>query len=92
MSRMLVLEFPEEVQERDLQDKDVLMKAKEGAVMELLHKGKISQGKAAELLDISRHDLVDLMAKYNFIAFEATPEELKEGFKNLKVALGGKQG
>ncbi len=88
MSRRLVLEFPEEVQEKDLQDDEVLMKAKEAAVMELLRKGKISQGKAGELLEISRHDLFDLMAKYDVSAFEATPEELKEGLRNLKSALG----
>ena len=77
MSRRLVLEFPEGVQEKDLQDEDVLLKAKEATVMELLRKGKISQGKAAELLDISRHDLFDLMAKYDIPAIEMTREELK---------------
>jgi len=88
MSRRLVLEFPEELQEKDLQDNEVLLKAKEAAVMELLRKGKISQGKAAELLQLSRNDLVDLMAKYAIPVFEATPEELKEGIKNLKATLG----
>ena len=77
MIRRLVLEFPEGVQEKDLQDEEVLLKAKEAAVMELLRKGKISQGKAAELLDISRHDLFDLMAKYDIPAIEMTREELK---------------
>jgi predicted HTH domain antitoxin len=50
MSKRLVLEFAQEIPEVDLQDKEVLMKAKEGAVVELLRKGRISQGKAAELL------------------------------------------
>jgi len=90
MSRRLVLEFPKDVPEEDLKDKEVLMKAREGAVMELLRKGKVSQGRAAELLGINRHDLVDLMAKYDIPVFEATSEELKEGLKNLKSALGGK--
>ena len=78
MSRKIVLEFPEEVSEKDLQDKEVVMKAKEGAVMELLHKGRISQGKAAEILDISRHDLFDLMAKYKIPVVEMTEKELKK--------------
>lgn len=77
MSRMLVVEFPEEVSEKDLQDQEVRSKAKEGAVMELLRKGKISQGKAAELLDISRYDLFDLMAKYDIPVIEMTRDELK---------------
>jgi len=91
MSRRLVLEFPEGVQEKDLQDDDVLLKAKEAAVMELLRKGKISQGKAAELLDINRHDLLELMAMHNIPVFEATPEELKEGHDNLKESLRRKE-
>ena len=78
MSKKIVLEFPEEVSEKDLQDKEVVMKAKEGAVMELLHKGRISQGKAAEILDISRHDLFDLMAKYKIPVVEMTEKELKK--------------
>jgi len=76
--------------EEDLKDKEVLMKAREGAVMELLRKGKISQGKAAELLGINRHDIGDLMARYDIPVFAATSEELKEGLKNLKSALGRK--
>ncbi len=86
------MEFPKDVPEEYLKDKEVLMKAKEGAVMELLRKGKISQGRASELLDVNRHDLVDLMAKYDLPVLEATSEELREGLKNLKSALGGKQG
>ena len=78
MSSRLVLEFPEGIQEKDLQDGDVLLKAKEAAVMELLRKGKISQGKAAELLEISRHDLFDFMAKYDIPVIEMTKEELKK--------------
>ncbi|MBM4322831.1 MAG: hypothetical protein FJ115_04645 [Deltaproteobacteria bacterium] len=78
MSTRLVLEFPEGLQEEDLQDEDVLLKAKEAAVMELLRKGKISQGKAAELLDVSRYDLFDLMAKHDIPAIEMTRERLKK--------------
>lgn len=78
MSSRLVLEFPEGIHEKDLQDDDVLLKAKEAAVMELLRKGKISQGKAAELLEISRYDLFDFMAKYDIPVIEMTEEELKK--------------
>lgn len=78
MSKKLVLEFPEEFHEEDLLDKDVEMMAKEGAVMALLSKGKISQGRAAELLGISRHDLFDLMPKYDIPAIDMSKEELKK--------------
>ena len=78
MSSRLVLEFPEGVKEKDLQDDDVLLKAKEAAVMELLRKGKISHGKAAELLDISRHDLFDLMGRHDIPVIDMTGDELKK--------------
>ena len=34
------------------------LKGKEAVVLELLRKGKISQGKASELLEVDRHDLL----------------------------------
>jgi len=77
MSRRLVLEFPKDLPEEYLKDKEVLTKAREAAVMELLRKAKISQGRAAELLDISRYDLFDLMAKYEVPVIDMTTEELK---------------
>jgi predicted HTH domain antitoxin len=76
--KKLVLEFPPEVLEEDLQDRDVQMKAREGAVMELLRKGKLSQGRAAELLDISRNDLFDLMTKYDIPVTNMSQDELKK--------------
>ena len=78
MLKKLVLEFPPEVLEEDLQDRDVQMKAREGAVMELLRKGKLSQGRAAELLDISRNDLFDLMSKYDVPVMDMSQNEFKK--------------
>lgn len=78
MLKKLVLEFPPEVLEEDLQDRDVQMKAREGAVMELLRKGKLSQGRATELLDISRSDLFDLMTKYDIPVTNMSQDELKK--------------
>lgn len=78
MPKQVVLEFPVELPEEILQDKEALKKAKETMVLELLRKGEISQGKAAELLEINRHDLFDLMAKYDVPVIDMTEEELKE--------------
>jgi predicted HTH domain antitoxin len=78
MLKKLVLEFPPEVLEEDLQDRDVQMKAREGAVMELLRKGKLSQGRAAEILDISRNDLFNLMTKYDIPVLNLSQDELKK--------------
>ena len=86
ISRKLVLEFPEEISEKDLEDEEVQRRSKEGAVFELLRKKKISQGKAAELLGITRNELFDLMAKFDIPVIDMSEEELKnELAKNLEL-------
>ena len=83
ISRKLVLEFPEEISEKDLEDEEVQRRSKE--VFELLRKKKISQGKAAELLGITRNELFDLMAKFDIPVIDMSEEELK---KELAKSLG----
>ncbi len=86
ISRKLVLVFPEEISEKDLADEEVRRKSKEGAVFELLRKKKISQGKAAELLGITRNELFDLMAKFDIPVIDMSEEELKKELaKNLEL-------
>ena len=77
MPREVLLRFPVELPE-ELKDEEVLKKGREAIVMELLRKGEISQGKAAELLEIDRHALFDLMDKYDVPAIDMTEEELEE--------------
>ena len=78
MARTLVLEFPEEISEKDLMDEDVQRRSKEGAVFELLRKKKISQGKAAELLRITKNELFDLMAQFDIPVIDMSEEELRK--------------
>lgn len=78
MPKRLVLEFPVEFPEEGALNKKALKKGKEAVVLELLREGKISQGKAAELLEISRNNLFDLMAKHDIPVMDLTEEELKE--------------
>ena len=77
MLRRLHLEFelPDEVLAH-LREEDIAVKAKEALVMELLREHHISQGKAAEILGISRYDLFDLMTKYQVPVIDLTEEEL----------------
>lgn len=77
MPRRLHLEFelPDEVAAQ-LREEDMALKAKEALVMELLREHHVSQGKAAEILDISRHELFDLMTKYQVPVIDLTEEEL----------------
>jgi predicted HTH domain antitoxin len=77
MPRRLHLEFelPDEVAEQ-LREEDMALKAKEALVMELLREHHVSQGKAAEILRLSRHGLFDLMTKYQVPVIDLTEEEL----------------
>ena len=76
----VTFELPDEVAP-NLRDEDLAAKAKEAFTMELLREHEISQGKAAELLAIDRHELFDLMTKYRVPVIDMTPQELAEDLK-----------
>lgn len=78
MPKEVVLKFPVELPEEGALDKNALKKSKEGLVLELLREGKVSQGKAAELLEIDRHTLFDLMSEYDISVIDMSKTELKE--------------
>jgi predicted HTH domain antitoxin len=67
-------ELPDEVAAQ-LHEAEMAVEAKEALVMELLREHPVSQGKMAEILGISRHDLFDLMTKYQVPVIDLTPEE-----------------
>ena len=69
------LELPDDVAAQ-LREEDMAAKAKEALIMELLREHHVSQGKAAEILGISRYDLFDLMTKYHVPVIDLTAEEL----------------
>jgi predicted HTH domain antitoxin len=52
--------------------------ATQAILLHLLREGCISQGRVAELLGITRHDVLDLMAKYDIPSGALTIEELRE--------------
>ena len=77
MPKRLHVEFelPDEVVAQ-LREEDMVVKAKEALVLELLREHHVSQGKAVDILGISRHDLFDLMTKYQVPVIDLTDEEL----------------
>lgn len=87
MRKKVIIKFPVELPDSD--DQDVINKGKEAIVLELLRMGKISQGKASELLEINRYDLFDLMAKYKIPVINMTPEELERELKQAKDIFRG---
>lgn len=81
------LELPEELL-RLFDSPDVAgREAREALVLDLLRRGKLSQGKAAELLGVSRWDLPELLAKHGVPAFSMDVEELAQDARGLKQAL-----
>lgn len=82
------LELPEELlASLGATPQEKLNKVKEALVLYLLRQKRISQGKAAELLKISRSDLFDLMAEQDIPTADLSPQELEEGLANLRGAL-----
>jgi len=72
----LDLELPDELFAQ-FQENEIAAKAREALVMEFLREHRLSQGKAADLLNVDRHELFDLMARYRVPVIDLTPEELK---------------
>jgi predicted HTH domain antitoxin len=77
MPKRLYVEFelPDEVAAQ-LQEAEMVVKAKEALVMALLREHHVSQGKAAAILGMSRHDLFALMTKYQVPVIDLTAKEL----------------
>ncbi len=57
---------------------------KQAMVFDLVRRGKISKGRAAELLDISLWDLPELLAQYDIPWFDYSPNDLKYDLDTLK--------
>ena len=51
------------------------------AVVKWFELGTISQGKAAEILEISRAEFLEVLARYRVSAWQYTKEELDEELK-----------
>ena len=81
--RILEIEVPDELIEL-LGLEESKKEAKEALVLDLVRRGKISKGKAAELLGLSLWDLPKLLAKYRIPWFDYDPEELKRDIEALQ--------
>lgn len=47
-------------------------------VFDLLRQKKLTSGKAAELLGVGRHEILDLMGEYGIAAVNYSPEDLEK--------------
>jgi predicted DNA-binding protein (UPF0251 family) len=91
MPRRLQLEFelPDELLGQRRAE-EIALKAQEALVMALLREHHLSQGKAAEILGISRYDVFELMTQYQVpvsaLPAEELAGELRQPFPNSSRA------
>jgi predicted HTH domain antitoxin len=72
----LDVELPDELFAQ-LREEEIERKVKEALVMGLLREHRLSQGKAAEILGIGRHELFDLMTNHRVPVIDLETEELR---------------
>ena len=71
----VTLELPDEVVGQE-QGEALTAHVKEAFIMALLREHRLSQGKAAEVLGVSRTDLFPLMTRYGVPVIDLTADEL----------------
>jgi predicted HTH domain antitoxin len=89
--KIIEISIPEEIIDL-LGSEDAARKgAHEAFVFDLVRRGTISKGKAAELLGISLWELPELIAQYQIPWFSYSPEDLEKDLETLrKFKRGGR--
>lgn len=83
--KTIKVSFPSEVlDEISTTYQDSASLIKESAVLELYREGKISSGKAAEILNMERFEFIRYAGMKGIPYIRITPEELEEEVKFLK--------
>jgi polyhydroxyalkanoate synthesis regulator phasin len=83
----LKVELPEELGALLGSPEAAAARAKQALVLDLLREARISQGRAAALLVLTRRDILDLMVQYEIPSGPETAEELREEVDNLRRLL-----
>jgi predicted HTH domain antitoxin len=78
----LDVELPDELFAQ-LRKEEIETKVREALVMELLREHRLSQGKAAEILGISRHELFDLMTNHRVSVIDLDTVELTNELQKI---------
>jgi hypothetical protein len=88
MGRKLQIEWevPDDAFGPGFEEEAFVSTVKEVAIMRLLRDSRISQGKAAGLLGVGRHELFDLLGRYDIPSLDLTPEELERDRRHLRDA------
>ena len=95
-TKTITLEIPETILSSLDSREDIAARAWKALVLDLLRDARISQGRAAELLGVTRYDILDLMAQYRILSGPLTPEEARRdveaarrGMRPLASDAGG---
>lgn len=83
-TRTLRVEVPDELVTLLGTPEIAAVRAREALVLDLLRQGRISQGKAAELLGISRWDLLELMVERRVESGPETAEEMTQEIEDMR--------
>jgi len=85
------LEFPSDILGAlDVPQSHLGVKLRELIVLEMLREGKVSTGKASELLGISKKDIVPFLAKHDIPYFTESSEEVIAQVEAVADLLDGK--
>ena len=87
--KIIEIAIPEEIIVLLGSEEVVKKEAQEAFVLDLVRRGKISKGKAAELLDISLWDLSDVIAQYQLPWFSYSQQELDKDLETLRELQRG---
>ena len=91
MSRIITIEVSDQLLELLGSEDEIGEEAKRSLVLSLIARGKISKGKAAELLGMSLWDLPKFLSEYRIPWFDYTKEQLEEdmtALRNLDEKVG----
>jgi predicted HTH domain antitoxin len=84
MSVQTVVDLPEDVVSLLGSPQAAAVEARRALVLELLRDARISQGRAAELLGLTRGQVLDIMAERRIPSGPETAEDLQEELASLR--------
>jgi predicted HTH domain antitoxin len=83
------LQFPRDLQGAlEVPQERLEARLRELIVLQLFREGRISSGKGAELLGISKLEFIQLLARHRIPYFTEAPEELISEVRTLEQLLG----
>lgn len=87
-TRQLTVELPEEIVALVGTTDAAASRARTALVLDLLREGAISQGQAAQVLGLTRWDILDLMGRYAIPSGPETAEDVRREVETMRRYLG----